>query len=112
AIWAIALPMPGSFMRAVNVYIIRDADGLVLVDCGLQLPETWDALSQQLAQLGYTPADIHTIMATHGHLDHYGLAAQLRAASGASIWLHGTELAYLRQRYLEHARDRERLEAW
>lgn len=111
-LWRISLPMPDSFMRAVNVYLIGDTDGYVLVDCGLEIDESWDALREGLRKLGTTPDAIHTVVVTHGHHDHCGLAARLRLEHGARIWLHESDWAYIRRRYLEPQSFRALMVDW
>ena len=51
-LWRLSLPMPRHFLRAVNLYLLRDADGYVLIDCGLPIAEAWQALMEQLDALG------------------------------------------------------------
>lgn len=72
---------------AVNSYIV-DTDPLTLVDCGPQTDEAWDDLVAALAALGRRPADVGRIILTHGHVDHWGLAARLVGLSGAEVWAH------------------------
>lgn len=84
----VALPLSGSPLGQVNAYLIEDGAGLVLIDTGWRTPETIAALEAAFAGLGRTPADLQAIVLTHAHPDHCGLAAQLRALSGAPIALH------------------------
>ncbi len=60
----------------VNVVVLRDDDGVTLVDTGLDRP----GLSARLAQLGIAPADVTRILLTHAHHDHTGGVAHLRRA--------------------------------
>jgi glyoxylase-like metal-dependent hydrolase (beta-lactamase superfamily II) len=96
-IFRLELPMRSSFMRAVNVYLVRDQDGFALVDCGLEMEEAWTALVDQLAALGVSSGAIHTLIGTHGHPDHVGLAERLRTA-GARLWLHGADERFMQRR--------------
>ncbi len=98
---SIRLPMPDSFTSSVNVYLVRDADGFVLIDTGLDIDESKDSLVAGLAELGTTPDAIHTVIATHGHHDHCGLAAHLHREHGARVWMHESDWAYIRLRYAE-----------
>src|SRR5919199_2275966 len=99
-LWRLVLPLPRHFLRAINLYLLRDADGYVLIDCGLPIAEAWDALTEQLGALGVPLTAIHTIVATHGHPDHCGLAARLRAECGAALWLHERDWAFVQQRFV------------
>ncbi|MFJ1597129.1 MBL fold metallo-hydrolase [Streptomyces sp. NPDC088261] len=51
-------------------------------------------LETLLARLGRTPADIRTVLLTHAHPDHTGLAERLRRA-GAEIWIQERDAASL-----------------
>ena len=74
----------------VNVYVARDpeGDGLTLVDCGPRTPEARAALDAGLAALGHSVHDVRRIVVTHAHADHYGLAANIAAESGAQVLTH------------------------
>ncbi|MGK2850828.1 MAG: MBL fold metallo-hydrolase [Candidatus Limnocylindrales bacterium] len=84
----IRLPMPGSRLRSVNAYLIEGDDGPLLVDCGWDLPEVFEALTASLRHLGYAVSDLRTIVVTHYHSDHYGLAGRLVELSGADLVMH------------------------
>jgi glyoxylase-like metal-dependent hydrolase (beta-lactamase superfamily II) len=95
--WRLTFPIP-TFLKAVNAYLIRDREGYAFVDCGMDTPECWAALGDQLAALNVPLTAIHTIVATHGHPDHTGMANRIRAESDASIWLHGSEVGFIEYR--------------
>ena len=82
----LATPFP---VGPVTVYL-GDAPGepLTLVDTGPRTSRTRAALEDGLAHLGYRLADLSRIVVTHAHVDHFGLAAELVAASGAEVWSH------------------------
>jgi len=108
----IPCPLPGDGLQAVNVYAIEDGDGVALVDTGWRHPRAVAALERGLAALGATVGDVTTIICTHAHYDHFGLAAHLRDASGAPVLLGVEELNTLRvaldrpeyERSMEHRR--------
>jgi glyoxylase-like metal-dependent hydrolase (beta-lactamase superfamily II) len=50
--------------------LIKDKNGLNLIDTGLNKKEVFKGLSNCLLQLGYDVSDIHTVVLTHGHTDH------------------------------------------
>jgi len=68
----------------INVYL-AEGDPLTLVDTGPRTDQTWAALEQGLAELGYTVADIQRVILTHAHVDHFGLAARIARAGGATV---------------------------
>ena len=64
-----------------NTYLLDGADGLTVIDPG---PDQPAHVRDILAAAGEVA--IHRILLTHGHGDHAGAAASLRAATGAPIF--------------------------
>jgi glyoxylase-like metal-dependent hydrolase (beta-lactamase superfamily II) len=91
----IPLPLPGDGLKAVNVYAIEDGDRIVLVDAGSDRKGSLEALERGLASMGAKLTDVGVVLATHGHYDHYGLATELRATSGAEVYLGEHERAMI-----------------
>jgi glyoxylase-like metal-dependent hydrolase (beta-lactamase superfamily II) len=83
----IPLSMPSDGLRAVNVYALETADGLVLVDGGWAVPSAMDELATALRSVGRSPGDITDVFVTHIHRDHYTFAVRLRAQFGARVHL-------------------------
>ncbi|HMA33707.1 MAG TPA: MBL fold metallo-hydrolase [Chloroflexia bacterium] len=71
----------------VNSYLV-DTDPLTLIDCGPLTDAAWTDLTEGLARVGRRPAEIGRLIITHGHVDHWGLAARIVALSGAAVWAH------------------------
>ena len=67
----IVLPTPFP-VGDVNVYAVK-GERLTLVDVGPKTNEAWEALTEQLEDLGLTPHDIEQVVLTHHHPDHAGL---------------------------------------
>jgi len=80
--------MPG--LGHVNCYAIVDKNGAAIVDPGLPGPGTWRALGDRLRQAGLTTGDVHTVIVTHSHPDHFGGASRFARESGAKIVAHRT----------------------
>jgi glyoxylase-like metal-dependent hydrolase (beta-lactamase superfamily II) len=59
---------------------------VTLVDSGPLTAVAWEALRAGLASHGRAVEDVKRVLLTHGHHDHYGLAAKVADASGARIW--------------------------
>jgi glyoxylase-like metal-dependent hydrolase (beta-lactamase superfamily II) len=74
-------------LRAVNVYVIEDGDGLVLIDGGWALDVSRELLERSLAELGHRMTDIRKVLVTHVHRDHYTQAVAIRRAVGAEVVL-------------------------
>lgn len=94
-VYRIPLPMPGEGLRAVNVYVLRTDDGLVLIDGGWAAPAGRDALVKALAYIGTSPQEIERFLVTHVHRDHYTLAVMMRREFGAKVSLGRGERATL-----------------
>lgn len=69
----------------IAVYLIRHANGAVIVDTGPG--STVPALQAELYAHGLAPRDITDVLLTHIHLDHAGAAGWL-AQQGARIHVH------------------------
>ncbi len=92
---AIELPTPFP-VGPINVYLADAPDEpLTLIDTGPRAPETRSALQAGLRALGYEPAALKRIIVTHAHVDHYGLAAELVAGSGAELLSHAWNIPNL-----------------
>lgn len=84
----IRLPMAGNPLRHINGYLVPDADGYTLVDCGWKADDVLAALHAGLAEAGSTLAAVKRVVVTHMHFDHYGLAGTLLRAGVPELVLH------------------------
>jgi glyoxylase-like metal-dependent hydrolase (beta-lactamase superfamily II) len=91
----IPLPLPSDGLRAVNVYAIEDAEGLVLVDGGWALEASRRQLETSLKDIGFRLADIARFLVTHVHRDHYTQAIAVRKEFGTRVSLGIGERATL-----------------
>lgn len=99
----IRLPMPFK-LDHINVWAIDTTDGWVLVDTGLNSPDTvadWLALTAQ----GPLSRPLEGVYATHMHPDHIGLAGWFTRRTG--VPLHMSRLEYLSCRVLHADTNRE-----
>jgi glyoxylase-like metal-dependent hydrolase (beta-lactamase superfamily II) len=87
----IPLPLPMDGLRAVNVYAIEAADGLVLIDSGWALANTREQLERSLARIGAGLHDIRRFLVTHLHRDHYTEAVAVRRELGTTVALGAGE---------------------
>ncbi|WP_158845670.1 MBL fold metallo-hydrolase [Saccharothrix deserti] len=93
----VPLPLPGDGLRAVNVYLLDTADGIVMVDGGWALPAARLRLERAMASIRHDLGEIRRILVTHVHRDHYTQAVELRRLFGARVALgagerHGLEM--------------------
>jgi glyoxylase-like metal-dependent hydrolase (beta-lactamase superfamily II) len=110
-IFWLRLPLPFR-LDHVNVYLIQDGDGFVLLDTGLDDPTT-RALWQALFEGPLKGRRITAILATHWHPDHIGLAGWLAERQGVKIFASQSE--YLDSRCLRldpHALESEEFRAY
>jgi glyoxylase-like metal-dependent hydrolase (beta-lactamase superfamily II) len=89
-VWRITVPLPFA-LRWANAYLLQGAGEWCLVDAGLATPAAEAMMLHGLATAGITPADLSTIVLTHGHPDHIGLAGRFQEASGAPVLMFGPE---------------------
>ncbi|MGW4890836.1 MBL fold metallo-hydrolase [Kitasatospora sp. NPDC004240] len=84
----IAIPVLGR--HAVNAYLLLGRHP-VIVDAGT--PGSGARIVERVAAHGVDPQDVRLVVVTHGHIDHYGSAAELRRLTGARIAGHVADLA-------------------
>lgn len=106
------LPLPFA-LNHINVYLLEEADGWTIVDCGLDTPAARQVWSTVLAsdRLGGRP--VRRIVVTHHHPDHVGLAGWLALRCQAPVFMTAGEHA-VAGRYTDPARDvvAERTPLW
>lgn len=93
-IFLIVLPLPFA-LGSINVYLIQLTDGYLLVDCGMDTDECFEALWLVLADCSAAWHEIREILLTHVHPDHMGLAPRLLKLTGAKLLLHAHDAEYL-----------------
>lgn len=77
------------------VYLVETADGLVLIDSGLEADAA--TVKAQVVELGFDVKQICAILLTHVHADHSLGAAHLRAGTGARVYAGRADCPTLRQ---------------
>jgi glyoxylase-like metal-dependent hydrolase (beta-lactamase superfamily II) len=78
--------MPG--LGHVNCYALLDERGAAVVDPGLPGSATWKTLQQRLARAGLRVRDVHTVVVTHSHPDHFGGATRFAKEAGSRVIAH------------------------
>lgn len=116
-VWALALPIAGGAMPYTLCYaLLDDAGGVHLIDPGWDSDGNLEALGAELAGLQRSLNDVRTVIATHSHPDHLGIAPRLRELCGARVILSARERDVLRQEAGQGDEDRrahgDRLAQW
>jgi glyoxylase-like metal-dependent hydrolase (beta-lactamase superfamily II) len=78
--------LPG--LGHVNMYALLDDRGAAVIDPGLPGPWTWQAIQDRLRQADLKPKDVHTVLVTHSHPDHFGGAQRFVKEHGATLVAH------------------------
>ncbi len=79
----------------VNVFLVPDGAGWILVDAGFGTDECFAALEKGLETHGVAWREIQTLLVTHCHPDHIGLASRILDKSGAQLLMHTAERDFL-----------------
>jgi len=103
----IPLPLPFASPAWVNAYTIETGDGTFLIDCGVDWEPGRARLFEGLGVLGIPPGSIHTLVASHLHPDHVGMAPYLIETLGCRLLMHRSALTNT-----EFYNDSPRLAAW
>lgn len=77
-------------LNHINVYLLEDEGGFLVVDTGLDLPDTrsdWEAVFAGV--MGGAP--VTRVLGTHVHLDHVGLAGWLVERFGCELFMSREE---------------------
>ena len=83
-------------VRETNCYLLRGEEGTVLVDPGP--PGSGATVIAKATEARAAPEDVRLILVSHGHLDHYGAAAEVQAWCGAPVAAYQSEVAFSQDR--------------
>lgn len=90
-LWCIPVAIPEGTLPGTLAYAVLGDDGVHLIDPGWDGTANLTRIAEALAAAGRTLDDVATVVVTHHHPDHLGLAARLRAHSGARIVMSADE---------------------
>jgi glyoxylase-like metal-dependent hydrolase (beta-lactamase superfamily II) len=74
-------------VQPLNIYLL-EGDPLTLIDAGPILEGVAEAIPRAIERAGFPPRSLGRIIITHHHPDHLGMAARLKAGSGAEVVCH------------------------
>lgn len=84
----IPAPLPFRSPAWVNTYAVEAEGGLLLIDCGADWERGRQALARGLVALGLEESSIHTLVVSHLHPDHVGMAGRLVREVGCRFVMH------------------------
>lgn len=91
------LPIPTPFpVGDVNCYVLRTKTETILIDCGPDTEQAWQAMQKGLAHIGLTVSMLDKVIVTHHHADHAGMAYRF-SDQGIPIYGHARLRPYLEQ---------------
>ncbi len=105
-------PRPTKGLPYILPYFIVSRGETLLVDCGWNTEDAYQALQEELEGLGAHVADIQTLVLTHSHPDHCGMAGRLQALAGCKVAMHEREAQFMRSRYVDPSDLLARLRSW
>lgn len=83
-------------VRETNCYLLQGASGSIVIDPG---PTGGTAkVRAGAAKVGIQPGDIRLILVSHGHLDHYGAAPEVKGWCAAPVAAYHSEPSFSQDR--------------
>ena len=79
----------------VSAFLVNGPGSAILVDTGFRGSE--GRILKAVMAAGLEPGWVSLILLTHGHSDHFGSAAALRAKTGAPVVIHASDAQAMRQ---------------
>ena len=87
----------------VTAWAIPTSDGIILIDALNNDEEAETQAEAGLRRVGLDPAQVKTVIVTHGHADHYGGANWFARRFGSRVAMHETDWTMMETR-LEYDR--------
>ncbi len=85
----LTLPLPGP-PGHINTLLLHDDRGWGVIDCGMHTPETL-ATWQQVRKEFFAGEPVHSVVISHCHPDHIGMAAWFAGEFGAELYMSRSE---------------------
>lgn len=104
----IPAPLPFKSPPFVNAYVVETEDGLLLIDCGTDWEPGRAAIKEGFGALGLEESAVHTLVVSHLHPDHVGMASRLVRELDCGFLMH-QRAAKLVSRYNDTAGNAQRL---
>jgi len=89
----VRVPVPLA-LKTINSYLMVEDDGYTWIDPGMNTKQIQDFWQHIFNELGISPKQIKSIICTHQHPDHFGLAGYAQRLTGAPVYLSKPAFAY------------------
>jgi glyoxylase-like metal-dependent hydrolase (beta-lactamase superfamily II) len=83
----------GTGVWGANIFLLVGNNELTLVDTGFKGRAS--GVLSEIRKMGYAPSSVTRILVTHHHIDHIGSLADLKRATGATIFAHPADIPYI-----------------
>ncbi|MCD9022759.1 MBL fold metallo-hydrolase [Cohnella silvisoli] len=97
----VKVPLPFS-LKWVNAYLLPEENGWTLIDPGLHTNETEHFWLAVMSEYEIRWQDIRTIVVTHHHPDHFGMAGWFQQRTDATVYLSQVALDSANRLWSEH----------
>ena len=106
-------PMVGPALPYVMPYAFIGSEGVSLFDAGFGTPAAIEAMTKELATLGFEPKDIRRLFISHAHPDHIGMASWVKEQSPeAEVLMLEREWQWIQDRWLDNAAWTQLSDQW
>ncbi|MFN8533321.1 MAG: MBL fold metallo-hydrolase [Dehalococcoidia bacterium] len=96
----------------VFAYLVVGETDCGLIDTGWATPGAFDEMKRQIEQAGASLDGISTVVITHLHPDHFGLAGQVKKHTDAKVLFHELEKPLVETRYRSYSKLLDELADW
>lgn len=106
----IKVPIPDNPLENLNAYLVEGREGWLMIDTGWYTRESLNCLKGGLKDAGLDLSDIATIIITHIHPDHFGLAGRIKELSPRTkLIMHRWEADLIESRYIKFSDLHEKM---
>jgi len=92
-VWSMGMALPSVHQPLYSfLYLLKDSDGGIhVIDTGMPVEENKERFTTALEGVGGELGDVRSIIVTHHHPDHLGIADWMREQTGAELLVHADE---------------------
>src|SRR5579864_310146 len=112
-LYQIKLPIPIRSLGSVFAYFVFDGENNLLIDTGWQGADSRKALEDAMDVVGFSLSDVETVVVSHLHPDHFGLAEDIKdSAPNSKLIMHRLDAAWILNSREEYERFMKELHDW